>query len=312
MSEQPKKRGYVKQAVRWIPLAFLVVITIWMVITIFNGGLASAFAWTFLPLWLSFIGVVTLVPTLIYAAWKRRWKSPAVLTTLGVSFLATLSLFWTFELAPPLMKYPVSINKVTPAATVRLPANVPLKVMWGGDSLRANYHTAYPAQRWAYDLAVEPFQLGSDELNDYGCFGVDVVAPASGLVSTAHDGEPDVVPSLNTVNYEQPSGNHVVIKLDETNTYVGIAHLQAGSVRVEAGQHVNEGDIIGKCGNSGNTSEPHIHIHHQRQDPAQTEFNTAEGLPLYFRDHDGVPMPIGGFDASGAIGDTVRHIKTNQ
>ena len=47
-------------------------------------------------------------------------------------------------------------------------------------------------------------------------------------------------------------------------------------------------------GNSGNTSGPHIHIHHQRQDPSVFPAGFAEGLPLFFRDHDGPPMPIGG------------------
>jgi hypothetical protein len=61
-----------------------------------------------------------------------------------------------------------------------------------------------------------------------------------------------------------------------------------------------------------NTSEQHIHIHHQRQDPAVFPLNFAEGLPLYFRDHVGAPMPVGGFhidgDTATALGDTVQHI----
>jgi hypothetical protein len=60
------------------------------------------------------------------------------------------------------------------------------------------------------------------------------------------------------------------------------------------GQRVEEGQEIGQCGNSGNTSEPHIHIHHQRQDPPVVPLNFAEGLPLFFRDHDGAAMPEGG------------------
>ena len=46
---------------------------------------------------------------------------------------------------------------------------------------------------------------------------------------------------------------------------------------------MKEGDVIGRCGNSGHTSEPHIHIHHQRQKPAASgPVNFAEGLPLFF------------------------------
>ena len=74
---------------------------------------------------------------------------------------------------------------------------------------------------------------------------------------------------------------------------------------MEAGDQVQEGDPIGACGNSGNTSEPHIHIHHQRQDPQRFPLNFAEGLPLYFRGHDGPAMPEGGFDVDSATGDIV-------
>ena len=98
----------------------------------------------------------------------------------------------------------------------------------------------------------------------------------------------------------------------ETGTYLVIAHLKSGSVRVATGDDVAEGDPLGACGNSGNTSEPHIHIHHQRQDPRIFPLNFAEGLPLYFRDHGGPAMPEGGFDvdANGNViltGAVVQH-----
>jgi len=133
----------------------------------------------------------------------------------------------------------------------------------------------------------------------------------SGLISRAHDGKPDAPPGELTNNFEAPLGNHVVIQM-ETGTYLLIAHLKHGSVLVKTGDTVEEGQTIGECGNSGNTSEPHIHIHHQRQDPAVFPINFAEGLPLYFRDHDGNPMPVGGIETNSeteiAIGDVVQHI----
>jgi hypothetical protein len=183
-------------------------------------------------------------------------------------------------------------------------------VVWGGNSIETNYHAAVPDQRWAYDLLVEPYLTGSSDLEDYGCYGVPVVAPTSGLVVNAHDGEPDETPGVTSNNVIAPTGNHVVIQL-ETGTYLVIAHLQPGSVAVQPGDQVAEGQVIGACGNSGNTSEPHIHIHHQRQDPAVFPLNFAEGLPLYFRDHDGEPMPVGGIEIEGEeatlLGDTVQH-----
>lgn len=150
-----------------------------------------------------------------------------------------------------------------------------------------------PDQRWAYDFLVEPYLTGSSELTDYGCYGIPVVAPADGIITSAHDGEPDMLPGVSPNNMEAPAGNFVAIQM-ESGTYLLIGHLKPGSVLVEVGDRVKEGQILGQCGNSGNTSEPHIHIHHQRQDPNLYPIGFAEGLPLFFRDQDGPPMPQGG------------------
>ena len=48
-----------------------------------------------------------------------------------------------------------------------------------------------------------------------------------------------------------------------------LAHLKKGSIKVKEGQHVNEGEFLAQVGNSGSSSEPHLHIHHQRQDPSK-------------------------------------------
>jgi hypothetical protein len=199
---------------------------------------------------------------------------------------------------------------------VRLPADAPLLVAWGGDSVDTNYHAITPDQRWAYDLIVEPYLSGSDDLAEYGCYGVTVVAPAAGVVAAVHDGEPDATPGVVSNNFEAPAGNFVAIRLP-SDTYLLIAHLKPGSLLVQEGDTVAEGQPIGQCGNSGNTSEPHIHIHHQRQNPAELPINFAEGLPLFFRDHvdaagnPGPAMPSGGVETRGETvvptGPTLRH-----
>lgn len=143
----------------------------------------------------------------------------------------------------------------------------PLRVVWGGKSLRDNHHAASPGQRWAYDLVVEPAGLGSANLADYGCFGTDVLAPAAGIVHLARDGLADLAIGETLNDPQSLLGNHVVLKLPQ-GTFLVLAHLRQGSVAVKAGQTVMEGDLLGACGNSGNSSEPHIHVHHQRQDPA--------------------------------------------
>jgi hypothetical protein len=262
-------------------------------------------AWYLLQIIPPALGLLILITIAIYALIKRRFSR----LWIGTLVVSILSLLPAILLVKPIT-YPASLETTTPSATVRLPADVPLRVAWGGDSIETNYHAAAPDQRWAYDLFVDPYLTGSSNLEEYGCYGVPVVAPASGLVTNAHDGEPDETAGIPSNNTLAPTGNHVVIQL-ETGTYLVIAHLKHGSVAAKTGETVEEGQVIGECGNSGNTSEPHIHIHHQRQDPTKFPVNFAEGLPLYFRDHDGAPMPVGGIQVEGetvtATGDTVQH-----
>ncbi|MER9882371.1 M23 family metallopeptidase [Mesorhizobium sp. M0118] len=68
-------------------------------------------------------------------------------------------------------------------------------------------------------------------------------------------------------------GNHVIV--DCGDFHVEIAHLQRGSVRVAAGAPVSSGDQVGKVGNSGNTAEPHLHVH--ALDPEKND-----GVPMSF------------------------------
>ena len=80
-------------------------------------------------------------------------------------------------------------------------------------------------------------------------------------------------------------GNHVVIDLGD-GVYAVLAHLRRRSIRVAAGQHVCAGDQIAECGNSGNTTEPHLHL--QLMDhPA---IAVAAGLPFRFTAADGAPL----------------------
>lgn len=291
---------------RWIPVTLLflsLLVCSWVILT---QGLTGEFVWYSLQMAGPIIGLVFLVVTLVKIiryknATLRQW------ITLAVSILAILPVICLFT---P-VRYPYFLSLSKPAATVRLPADVPLQVIWGGDKLKNNNHVMSPDQRWAYDFLVEPYFSGSTNLNDYGCYGVPVVAPIDGLVTIAHDNEPDEIPGLPSNNAAHPKGNYVVIQM-ESGTYLLIAHLQPGSVAVQAGDEVKEGQVIGACGNSGNTSEPHIHLHHQRIDPELWGVAYGVGLPLYFRDHDGPPMPEGGYEVVDnmaiPLGPVVTHI----
>jgi len=295
------------RSLRLIPITIMLLSLGILLVMFLMGGMTKISAWYLLQFVPPLLGLISLIALSIYAIVKRK---------ISRLFIAT-SVVTLLSLSPALMMlkpvaFPSSLENTEPSVTVRLPADVALKVAWGGDSINTNYHTIAPDQRWAYDLLVEPYVTGSDKVEDYGCYGVPVVAPINGLVVKAHDGEPNEIPGMASNNYTAPTGNHVVIQIKETGTYLVIAHLKPGSVTVKTGETVEEGKVIGQCGNSGNTSEPHIHIHHQRQDPNVYPLNFAEGLPLYFRDHDGQPMPVGGIKVDGdtvtLIGDTVQHI----
>jgi len=271
------------------------------------GGLTAVFTWLFTPLVLPLVGGLGLALAVLSLVLDRsRWW-----LSLGAGLASLLACVPVLQLVGWWQPaWPASLEGTEPAATVRLPLDGPVRVAWGGDTRDVNYHVFSPDQRWAYDLLVEPGGHGSDQLADYGCYGLPVLAPTDATVAHVHTGEPDQVPGQLAPNLTAPGGNFVALELPDTGTYLLLAHLKPGSVAVQEGQSVAEGEVLGACGNSGNTSEPHVHIHHQRQAPIA--FGIGEGLPLYFRDHDGPPMPQGGVEIEGEearfVGDVVEHM----
>ena len=279
-----------KTILRWLPATVLLGLFGFLWKTATSGGERGIVAWLTLMGGLPYLGMVILPFTIGVLVRKRRLSPPLAFTFL-VSILVIWPYLWQFGALP--MAYPISLQDTEPTATVRLPADKPLLVAWGGDTPDVNYHVTFPDSRWAYDLMIEPAFTGSLQLEDYGCWGVPILAPIAGEVVIAHDGEADVPINEERALGTPHQGNHIFIRI-EGDTYIAIGHLQTGSIVVNVGDVVAEGDLLGKCGNSGSSSEPHIHIHHQREDPRVVIPGLAEGLPLYFRDHDGDPMPEGG------------------
>ncbi len=165
---------------------------------------------------------------------------------------------------------------------LRLPFDGSWFVFWGGRTIKENYHTAAKDQRFAYDFVQTKDGLshsgdgGSNE--DYYCWEEPIRAPGPGTVAAAVDGVDDNVPG--TMNPSQPVGNHVI--LDHGNgEYSFFAHLKKGTVEVETGKRVASGDPLGLCGNSGNSSEPHLHYHLQ----TTAVFGKGEGLPAQFESY---------------------------
>ncbi len=148
-------------------------------------------------------------------------------------------------------------------------------------------------------------------------FGAPVFAPLAGTVVHVHGDEPDHHArrsQLSLVPYMLGqagrlrrgaaglAGNHVILELAQGCGYVALAHLQYGSICVARGELVRPGQQLGACGNSGNSTEPHVHL--QVMDGADPM--TALGVPIAFtrfrEHHHGAAQVVEtGLPAEGAI-----------
>ncbi|WP_461610683.1 M23 family metallopeptidase [Cytobacillus kochii] len=145
----------------------------------------------------------------------------------------------------------------------------------GGSHVQINYHHAHESQAYAVDV-VKLNALGSratgiypNELDKYEIFGDELTSPCTGEVVQAENDLADLVPP--DADPKNAAGNSVVISCEGVE--VLLAHMQEGSVRVQSGDRVEVGEPIGLVGNSGNTSEPHLHIHAEKD---------GKGVPIEF------------------------------
>ena len=140
---------------------------------------------------------------------------------------------------------------------------------------------------WRTFLATEPAER-------FFAYGRAILAPADGIVVEVHEGEVDHAgrrSQLALVPYAvgqagrlrhgvgAVAGNYLIIALRDSGAFVALAHLRAGSTRVAAGDEVTAGQPVADCGNSGNSTQPHVHV--QVMDSA--DLSVARGVPVTFR-----------------------------
>jgi murein DD-endopeptidase len=139
------------------------------------------------------------------------------------------------------------------------------------------------AQRFAIDWVRlrddgKTFQGDEKDNKNYYAYGSDALAVADGVVTEVKDGIPQNIPGENSravpITLETVGGNHVILDIGGGN-YAFYAHLQPGSLRVKLGDKVRRGQVLGLVGNSGNSTEPHLHFHIEN---ASSPLG-AEGLP---------------------------------
>ncbi len=210
-----------------------------------------------------------------YASYKTNFEKGIFLVNISVDKDAKINgLFFK-----PYTETP----KVVPARNTTklfLPFKDEWTVVWGGDTKEQNYHVAYPAQKNAFDIVIKDAKGSSFKTNgrtneDYYAFGRELLAPSEGEVVLAVDGIKDNIPG--EMNPTFLTGNCVIIKTAD-HEYLFFGHFKQGSVQVKQGQRVKQGQLLGLCGNSGNSSEPHLHFHIQNTE----NMSGATGIKCYF------------------------------
>lgn len=125
---------------------------------------------------------------------------------------------------------------------------------------------SFGAQRYAIDFVridgLTSFAGDPSDNGSYFIFGDDVLAVSDGLIVEARDGmrENDPTQPLPPFDPNTAAGNFVLQDLGEGH-FALYAHFQNGSVRVRPGERVRRGQVLGRVGNTGNSTEPHLHFH---------------------------------------------------
>jgi hypothetical protein len=119
--------------------------------------------------------------------------------------------------------------------------------------------------KYAYDFVIKKdgktYKNEGLHLEDYHCFGQSVLSPVNGYVIDLKNDLPDNI--IGEVDRVNNWGNYIIIKNDD-GYFVEISHLMQYSITINKGDYVRQGQVIGKCGNSGYSPEPHIHIQLQK------------------------------------------------
>ena len=160
-----------------------------------------------------------------------------------------------------------------------LPFNEEWFVFWGGTEKNQNYHVANENQKYAYDFMMVKngvsFSGDAKKNESYYAFGKEIIAPCDAKVVKVITGVEDNVPG--ELNQKQFTGNTIVLETSNKE-YILFAHLKHQSIVVREGQFIRQGSLLGQCGNSGNTTEPHLHLSLQNT----MDMNIATGGKLYF------------------------------
>ncbi len=146
----------------------------------------------------------------------------------------------------------------------------------GGSNPIINYHNVSESQTYALDilklniLGIRGWGIYPKDLERYAIFEDSLYSPCDGKVLKVDKGYRDMEPPERGEGH--PAGNHIAIECESAE--VTLAHMKQNSIVVDSLDAVKVGDLLGKVGNSGNTSEPHLHIHAEKN---------GKGIPIKFK-----------------------------
>lgn len=143
-----------------------------------------------------------------------------------------------------------------------------------------------PTQRYAYDFIMLDEQGKSyrgeyNKCDSYYCYSKDILSPADGVVVELVNNARDTLIFPKGKFFSRAkhiAGNYIVIQHAQ-HEYSTLAHLKKDSITVKVGDRVSRGQVIAKCGNTGNSSEPHLHFQLQ----TGRSFYSSAGLPIRFK-----------------------------
>jgi len=227
-------------------------------------------SWSWFSYYLRYVVFLGYLSGVFFSLWKVRHQPfnrkreqgewfPVVIPSLATIMFAAMFLFtvagFTYSGDSVFLEFPLHKGTFT--------------VIQGGDSPFINHHH-HPESPLKYSLDITKLNtIGNrcygfypKNINNYAIYGEPVYSPCDGMVKIAVEGiDNSKIAEPDTTNFR---GNYITINFGEIN--IVLAHLKPGSLLVREGDSVRQGEKIAEVGNSGFSSEPHLHIHAEIQD----------------------------------------------
>jgi Peptidase family M23 len=169
--------------------------------------------------------------------------------------------------------------------TIAMPFTGEWYVFSGGRGVLVNQHWTTSSQRNALDIIKivnrSSHRGDSKRLTSYYAFAKPLLAPAPGRITALLDSRPDL--AIGDSDRRHPEGNYLVLDIGGGRS-VMMGHLKQGSALVRVGDRVRLGQQLAQVGNSGNTSEPHLHIQVQNVPTFEVADPGIRTYPIFFRD----------------------------